>query len=122
MSKYEIMLIVDPKADASVATNLLNEVFGKDVKKAEKLELTELAYPINKSKHAQYVYAEVETNPANIAEFTRKANILKTLWRQLVINLDSEKGYGKEVKVKKTSKRDSSFAKKPAKTEKVASN
>ncbi|QZE12506.1 30S ribosomal protein S6 [Mycoplasma sp. Ms02] len=102
MSKYEIMIIVDPKAEVEVATNLLSEVFGSGVKKAEKLELTQLAYTINKSNQAQYVYAEVETEESNIAEFTRRSNILKPIWRQLVINLDSEKGYGKKPKAKKS--------------------
>ncbi|EFF41834.1 ribosomal protein S6 [Mycoplasmopsis alligatoris A21JP2] len=92
MAKYEIVLILDPKAEETVATKLLNEVFGKGVKKAQKLEKTELAYEINKSKHAHFFLAEVEAQTELIAEFTRKANILKTVWRNLVVNLDSEKG------------------------------
>ncbi|MEE3928045.1 30S ribosomal protein S6 [Mycoplasmopsis ciconiae] len=98
MAKYEIMMIVDPKADVSLATNLLTEVFGEGVKKAEKLELNELAFEINKSKHAQYVLAEVEAASNTIAEFTRKTNIIKGIWRKMVINLDSEKGFSKSSK------------------------
>ncbi|WP_083757856.1 30S ribosomal protein S6 [Mycoplasma crocodyli] len=106
MAKYEIVLILDPKAEANTATKLLDEVFGKGVKKTQKLEKTELAYEINKSKHAHYYLAEVEAKPELIAEFSRKANILKTVWRNLVVNLDSEKGLN-------ISKNKKQFVKKP---------
>ncbi|UUD36628.1 30S ribosomal protein S6 [Mycoplasmopsis citelli] len=98
MSKYEIMIIVDPKADLALAQKLLKEVFGKNVEKAQKLERTELAYKINNAQHAQYLLAEVQSEPSLIAEFTRKANIVKEIWRYLVLNLDTERGYGKEFK------------------------
>ncbi|WP_426460887.1 30S ribosomal protein S6 [Mycoplasma hafezii] len=98
MIKYEIMTIVDPKAETSVVENLLKEVFGEGVKSVEKLENNELAYEINKSKHAQYVLALVETEGSNIAEFTRRTNIIKEVWRTLVINLDSEKGLNSKPK------------------------
>ncbi|RIV16430.1 30S ribosomal protein S6 [Mycoplasmopsis gallopavonis] len=92
MIKYEIMTIVDPKAQTSVVESLLKEVFAEGVKSVEKLENNELAYEINKSKHGQYVLAHVETEGSKIAEFTRRTNIIKEIWRTLVINLDSEKG------------------------------
>ncbi|MCU4706528.1 30S ribosomal protein S6 [Mycoplasma sp. CSL7503-lung] len=105
MVKYEIMMIVDPKADSKIAFDLLNEVFGAGVKKAEKLEKNELAYEINKSKFAQYIQAEVETEANLPAEFTRRANIIKQIWRTLVINLDSEKGLNSSKKEKPNRKR-----------------
>ncbi|TDV24077.1 SSU ribosomal protein S6P [Mycoplasmopsis mustelae] len=92
MNKYEIMMIVNPKVDVKVAFDLLSDVFGQGVKKAEKLDRHELAYEINKSKHAQYVLALVEANADSPKEFTRRVNITKEIWRTLVINLDSEKG------------------------------
>ncbi|QCZ36607.1 30S ribosomal protein S6 [Mycoplasma nasistruthionis] len=92
MHKYEIMAIVNPKADVAVYTSIVEEVFGKEnVSKLEKLEKNELAYEINKSKHAQYVLALVEAKGESMAEFTRRTNIVKDIWRTLVINLDSEK-------------------------------
>ncbi|SJZ41175.1 30S ribosomal protein S6 [Mycoplasmopsis verecunda] len=96
MNKYEIMTIVNPKADVKVLNDLLTEVFGKGVSKVEKLERNELAYEINKSKHAQYVLALVEAEGSAIAEFTRRSNIVKDIWRVLVINLDTEKGFNKK--------------------------
>lgn len=97
MSKYEIMLIVDPAIDSIMATELVESVFGKkNVSKAEKLEQTTLAYPINKSKKAQYMLYLVEAERSLIAEFIRKSNITKFIWRHLVINLDTEKGFGKK--------------------------
>ncbi|QDY88035.1 30S ribosomal protein S6 [Mycoplasma anserisalpingitidis] len=104
MAKYEIMMIVDPKADVNVAFDLLKEVFGNGVKKAEKLAINELSYSINKSKHAQYVNAEVESKPELISEFVRRSNIVKQVWRQLVINLDTESGL-KPANTKKATKK-----------------
>ncbi|WP_036452838.1 30S ribosomal protein S6 [Mycoplasma buteonis] len=108
MIKYEIMSIVDPKAETSVVENLLKEVFGEGVKSVEKLENNELAYEINKSKHGQYVLALVEAEGSKIAEFTRRSNIIKEIWRVLVINLDSEKGLNAKPK-KQFNKREESF-------------
>ncbi|WP_025755601.1 30S ribosomal protein S6 [Mycoplasmopsis cricetuli] len=99
MSKYEIMIIVNPKVNISVAKDLLESVFSKGISKVEKLEKTKLAYEIKKSKQAQYLLAEVNSNPELISEFTRRANnINKEIWRYLVINLDTEKGFNKEFK------------------------
>ncbi|WP_435129372.1 30S ribosomal protein S6 [Mycoplasma sp. 6243] len=102
MFKYEIMMIVNPKADVKVAFDLLSEVFGKGIKKAEKLERHELAYEINKSKHAQYVLAHVEADAKAPAEFTRRANIIKDIWRTLLINLDTERGMHPKKEVKQS--------------------
>ncbi|MEA4115638.1 30S ribosomal protein S6 [Mycoplasma sp. 744] len=99
MSKYEIMMIVDSKADANIGFNLVNEVFGKtNVKKAEKLENTDLAYEINGSTKAQYLVFLIEAQSNLIAEFIRRSNIRKEILRHLVINLDTEKGFGKAKK------------------------
>ncbi|VEU70406.1 30S ribosomal protein S6 [Mycoplasmopsis glycophila] len=92
MIKYEIMTIIDPKAQVSVYEELLKDVFKNGIKSVEKLENNELAYEINKSKHGIYVLAQIEAEGSSIAEFTRRANIIKEVWRTLVINLDSEKG------------------------------
>ncbi|WP_027121509.1 30S ribosomal protein S6 [Mycoplasma leonicaptivi] len=122
MTKYEIIMIVDPKADISLGFNLLKEVFGEGVKKAEKLENNQLAYEINKSKHGQYILANVETDGKNIAEFTRRSNISKEIWRQLVINLHTEK-FSKEKKSKKNfSKPKRPYVKRPFNNDSQESN
>lgn len=106
MSKYEIMMIVDPKADAKVGFDLVEEIFGKaNIVKAEKLELTDLAYEIKKSNKAQYLLFEVNAKSDLVAEFTRRSNISKLIWRQLVINLDSEKGFGKTKKTNRANRK-----------------
>lgn len=103
MHKYEIMMILDPKADAKKSIDLVESIFKKsNVKKAEKLERTDLAYPIKGSLKAQYLLFEIEAESHLIAELTRRVNISKDIWRHLAINLDSERGYGK---VKKESHR-----------------
>jgi len=91
MPNYEIMLILDPKSDVSVADTIAKDVFGKGVKKSEKMDRTELAYTINNSNTAIYMLMNIDTEPQNIAEFNRKVNITKDIWRALVINLDEEK-------------------------------
>ena len=91
MANYEIMVIVDPKEDLANVEKLANEVFGSDFDKFTKMDKTELAYPINKSNTAQYALVFANTNGEKVKEFTRKANISKTIWRQLAINLDTER-------------------------------
>ena len=90
MPKYEIMIITDPQRDASETEKLVKDVFGNDIK-FNKLDNTELAYEINKSKVASYFLVEADTDGAAVKEFTRRVNIEKTIWRQLAINLDSER-------------------------------
>ncbi|VEU77797.1 30S ribosomal protein S6 [Mycoplasmopsis columbinasalis] len=100
MSKYEIILILDPKAEDKVGFNLVNDVFGQaQVSKAEKMQITDLAYPIHSSHKAQFLNFLVKSPSHLIAEFVRRANIVKEIWKHLVVNLDTEKGYGKERKV-----------------------
>ncbi|AHH45455.1 30S ribosomal protein S6 [Mesomycoplasma bovoculi] len=96
MSKYEVMFVLDPKADISVAEKISTAVFTKaKIEKFEKLERTNLAYEINKSKTANFVLMLVNSEPNLISEFSRRLNIEKSVWRYLIINLDSEKGLNK---------------------------
>ncbi|MGZ9414647.1 30S ribosomal protein S6 [Mycoplasma sp. 1012] len=101
MAKYEIMLILAPTEDVALAEKIAKEVFSNGVKSVEKLDRTELAYPINKSKTGIFVLMNVESEESKIAEFVRKTNIQKTIWRSLVVNLDTEKGLNRKVKPKK---------------------
>ncbi|UVD81750.1 30S ribosomal protein S6 [Mycoplasma iguanae] len=102
MAKYEIMAILAPGEDVSTVSKVASDVFGQEsLKSVEKLERTELAYPINKSKTAVYVLMVLEADEQKISEFVRLTNISKTIWRVLVINLDSEKGLNRKTTVKK---------------------
>ncbi|SYV93422.1 30S ribosomal protein S6, partial [Mycoplasmopsis synoviae] len=74
------MVLVGPKTSTSTVESFLKSVFHDDFKKAEKLERTELAYEINKTKHAQYFLVNLETERKNIAEFIRLSNINKEIW------------------------------------------
>ncbi|PAK20958.1 30S ribosomal protein S6 [Mycoplasmopsis agassizii] len=98
MSQYEIMMILAPAENENVAKDMLTSTFksGK-VTKFEVLDRTELAYEINKSKVAKYVLALVESSDEKneVAEFVRKANISKSVWRHLVVNLTTERGINK---------------------------
>lgn len=110
MSNYEVMLILDPKSDEKIVSEIAKSTFkSKDIK-IEKLERTELAYEINKSKTATYILLNVKASGEEINEFARKANISKNIWRILSINLDTEKGLNRKAKPKKV-KKSSSFQK-----------
>lgn len=101
MHKYEIMMILDPKANHQLGFDLAESVFGKsNITKAEKLENTTLAYPINGSTQGQYLLIQLNGESSKVAEFVRRTNIAKEIWRQLVINLDTERGLGKERKTR----------------------
>ncbi len=103
MAKYEIMLVLDPTVDQKIATDLLEGVFGKGAD-VQKLDNTTLAYEINGSMTGTYLLVHLETEGSNIKEWNRKVNINKSIWRNLVINLDNEATYGKEFTEKKFSK------------------
>ena len=110
MSKYEIMLILDPSSNSQIAQEICESTFKSSDLKVEKLETTELAYKINKSKNAIYILINVSATGEEVIEFTRKCNITKVVWRQMVINLDSEKGLNRKANPKKIKK---PFVKKP---------
>lgn len=101
MSNYEVMLILDPKSDEKIVSEIAKSTFkSKDIK-IEKLERTELAYEINKSKTAIYVLITVKATGEEINEFTRKSNITKNIWRILSLNLDTERGLNRKAKSKR---------------------
>lgn len=120
MSKYEIMLILDPSSNSQIAQEICDTTFKSKDLKVSKLENTELAYKINKSKNAIYILINVSAIGEEVIEFTRKCNITKVIWRQMVINLDSEKGLNRKANPKRVKK---PFVKKPfVKREEGSSN
>lgn len=102
MSKYEIMLIIDPNSDEKNISEIAKSTFSSKDLKVEKLERTELAYEINKSKTGLYFLITVNATGEEINEFTRKANIAKNVWRMLSVNLDSEKGLNRKIQPKRS--------------------
>ncbi|ACF07462.1 ribosomal protein S6 [Metamycoplasma arthritidis] len=92
MSNYEIMILANPDSTLEQVSELLFSVLKKSDTKIEKLERSELAYPIHKLTRATYYLVTVKSDPQLMAELTRKLNIAKFILRSLIINLDSEKG------------------------------
>ncbi len=109
MSKYEIMLILDPTSDEKVISEIVKSTFKSKEAQIEKMERTDLAYEINKSKTANYFVINVSATGDEINEFTRKSNITKSIWRIMSVNLDTEKGLQR--KPKKFRKPNSNFRK-----------
>lgn len=101
MAKYEIMIIVDPKADLKEIESFTKEIFENGLTKFTKMDKTDLAYPINKSTTAQYILIDAEVEGDVIKEFTRRVNINKSIWRQLAINLDTERAVSSLENMKK---------------------
>lgn len=93
MSEYEIMLILDPKADIKIVETLAHDIFKNNVKYVKKYDRTQLAYPINGSTTGLYILASINADSQLIQEFTRKANINQSIWRYVVINMDSERDH-----------------------------
>lgn len=91
MSNYEIMILVNPQSTEEEVKSLLLTVLPEDTK-FERLERTELAYPIKKLSRATYYLVSTKAAPELMSELTRKLNIDKRILRSLIINLDSEKG------------------------------
>lgn len=120
MSNYEIMLILDPSSDEKVVSEIAKSTFSSKDIKIEKMERTELAYEINKSKTAIYFLINVKASGEEINEFTRKTNIAKNIWRILSINLDSEKGLNRKAKPKKIKKASFNHKKSTEKTTEIA--
>lgn len=100
MSKYEIMLMIDPKENIDFVSKLVEEVFTQKAEKIEKLPFSELAYAVNKSMVATYILINISATGDQIKEFRRRANISKTVWRELIINLDKERGLAPKPKSK----------------------
>lgn len=98
MSKYEIMLILDPTSDEKVISEIVKSTFKSKEAQIEKMERTDLAYEINKSKTANYFVVNVSATGDEINEFTRKSNITKSIWRIMSVNLDTEKGLQRKPK------------------------
>ncbi|MCV3753276.1 30S ribosomal protein S6 [Mycoplasma enhydrae] len=92
MSNYEIMILVNPESSEESVKELLLSILNKENTKIERLERTELAYPINKLTHAKYFLVLTKSEPEALKELTRRLNIDKSILRTLIINLDSEKG------------------------------
>lgn len=123
MAKYEIMIIADPKEDIKTIETMVKDVFGTGMNKFTKMDRTKLAYPINKSNTATYILVDAETTGEAIKEFTRRVNITKTIWRQLAINLDSERAVDslknmakfEEFKARKAAERAARFKEQEAK-------
>ncbi|MGL5438149.1 MAG: 30S ribosomal protein S6 [Metamycoplasmataceae bacterium] len=101
MSKYEIMLILDPNSKIEVAKTLVSSSFKNKPTEIKELDNIELAYEINKSKNGKYILILIEATGEEVNEFRRKANISKEIWRFLLINLSTEKGLNRKANPKR---------------------
>ncbi|MGL4343269.1 MAG: 30S ribosomal protein S6 [Metamycoplasmataceae bacterium] len=104
MSKYEIMLILDPSSNIELVQSLVKATFKESNATIEELKNIELAYQINKSKTGKYILININASGDEINEFNRKCNISKEIWRNLSINLDTEKGLNRKAAPKRVKK------------------
>ncbi|MDD7907908.1 30S ribosomal protein S6 [Metamycoplasma hyosynoviae] len=92
MSNYEIFILTKSDMPEENLKKILTTTLKLSDIKLEKLERTELSYPIKKQTHGNYYLTLVKIGSEHISELVRKLNINKQILRYLVINRDTEKG------------------------------
>lgn len=95
MSKYELMLLIDPKLSDDEQNNVLasiEEIISQADGKVEKKDIwgeKKLAYKVNKSETGVYVLYQIELVGTAIKDITKKINLQKNIWRNIFVKQDS---------------------------------
>lgn len=89
MTKYELMLIVDPtisEEDRNASLSELKELFEKNSVTINKEDVwgdKKLAYKINKSDRGFYILFDLELDGTLIKEISKTMNLNKGIWRYM---------------------------------------
>lgn len=95
MRFYECTVILVPELSKQQVEEVQKELteiiktFGGDTSKHEYWGLRALAYPINKTNRAHYIFFNITTTPEAIIELERKMNIREDVLRYLSIRVDA---------------------------------
>ncbi|MBR5229900.1 MAG: 30S ribosomal protein S6 [Firmicutes bacterium] len=95
MTKYEVMIIIDPtledaKKDAVVETFQGIIAADGEVEKVDVWGVKKLAYPIEKKEEGYYVVIDFAGNPTLPYELNRKLKINDSVMRHIIINKDEK--------------------------------
>lgn len=104
MYKYEFGHIIEceSKKDEEIqkvigeVRQMISDLNGRIVKE-DVWGKRELSYPIKKQNHGFYMFTTMMMEPAAVVEFEKKLKLLEGSLRYLLINLDKEPGYAKQV-------------------------
>ena len=95
MTKYEVMIIIDPtledaKKDAVVETFQGIIAADGEVEKVDVWGVKKLAYPSEKKEEGYYVVIDFAGNPTLPYELNRKLKINDNVMRHIIINKDEK--------------------------------
>jgi len=104
MYKYEFGHIIEceGKRDEEIqkvigeVRQMISDLNGRIVKE-DVWGKRELTYPINKQNHGFYMFTTMMMEPFATVEFEKKLKLLDGSMRYLLINLDKEPGYAKQI-------------------------
>lgn len=95
MTKYELMLIIDPslsEEDRNVSLSELKALFEKKSATIIKEDIwgdKKLAYKINKSERAYYILMELELDGTLIKEISKTMNLNTGIWRYMFTKIEA---------------------------------
>lgn len=90
MREYELIFIVHPDLDENAFKEIVERVSGwiteggGQVQKTELWGKRQLAYPIKKHKEGQYVYLQINMEPAFSAQLERNLRLTEPILRFLI--------------------------------------
>lgn len=95
MSKYELMVIIDPTLDDGAKDAAVETVKGIIAEDGEFIDadvwgVRRLAYPIGKKTEGYYVVMHFNAGPNLPKELDRRLRISDNYMRHIIINLDEE--------------------------------
>jgi small subunit ribosomal protein S6 len=113
--QYEVVFIVDPKADDEVSkltegfTQIITDQGGV-VTKAETMGKRQLAYEIQHHKDGTFVLLEIEGSGREIAELERRMRVNDRILRYITVRVDEDRRRADKLKDRRARK----AAKRPA--------
>jgi small subunit ribosomal protein S6 len=91
LREYEIMLIVDPDADETALTGIIDRVSGLitgrggEVKKIDRWGRRRLTFEINRRTEGQYVVMQFQAEPESVQQLERSLHLADEVIRHKIV-------------------------------------